>query len=304
MVNIMSKNKNQIFKGAATALITPFSKGRIDFTAMGKIIDYQLENNISALVVSGTTGEAATLSDRERLFLLEFTLERVNGKIPVIAGTGSNDTRHTIKMSKEACAAGCDALLVVTPYYNRANSRGLIENYLAVANTVFCPLIIYNVPSRTSVNIPLSVYIELAKHERIVGVKEASGNLDTISELISHTSDDLDIYSGNDQQNLPILSVGGKGTVSVLSNILPGEVELLCKEFFNGNIDKARAIQQSHIEITKMLFSDLNPIPIKTALSLLGYCSEEFRLPLCSTTDDLKNTILTTLRKYGLIKYD
>lgn len=298
----MSNSKKTIFKGAATALITPFSKGRIDFDSMGKIIDFQIQNNISALVVSGTTGEAPTLSDRERIFLLEYVLERVNGRVPVIAGTGSNDTRHTLKMSKEATAVGCAALLIVTPYYNRANNRGLIENYLAVANNVRCPIIIYNVPSRTCVNIPLSVYCELAKHENIVGVKEASGNIDSIVELIYKTSDYLDIYSGNDSQNLSILSVGGVGTISVLSNILPYEVELLCREYFNGNINDAKELQYSQIELTKLLFSDLNPIPVKTAMSLMGFCGDEFRLPLCPASEELKTIIEKTLVKYNLLK--
>ena len=231
----MSKNKQTIFKGAATALVTPFSDGEVDYKALGNLIDRQISLGIDALVICGTTGEASTLSDLEHKRVLSFALERVGGCVPMIAGTGSNDTAHAIEMSRFASSQGYDALLTVTPYYNKASERGLIKSFTAIADATDKPIILYNVPTRTSCNITLPVYKELAKHENIVAVKEASGNISAIASLIAECGEDFDIYSGNDDQTLPILSLGGAGVISVVSNLIPAEMSALCRAWFYGD---------------------------------------------------------------------
>ena len=299
----MSKNKQTIFKGAATALITPFRDGEVDYAAFGKLIDRQINLGIDALVICGTTGEASTLSDLEHKKVLSFALERAGGCIPMIAGTGSNDTAHAIETSRFASSQGYDALLTVTPYYNKASEQGLIKSFTAIADAVDKPLILYNVPTRTSCNITLPVYKELAKHENIVTVKEASGNMSAIASLVAECGDDFDIYSGNDDQTLPILSLGGAGVISVVSNLIPAEMSALCRAWFNGDAAKCRSLHEKHLGLMNLMFSDINPIPVKTALSEMGLCREEFRLPLCEMTPTRKEKLIQYLDSIGLVDF-
>ena len=276
----MSKFKKSIFTGAATAIVTPFKNGVIDYESFGKIIDAQIDGGIDAIVVAGTTGEAATLTHEEHCECIKYTVEKVAGRVPVIAGTGSNDTAYGIELSKYACEVGADALLLVTPYYNKANPKGLIKNFLRTADEADKPIILYNVPSRTGCNISLPVYRELAKHERIVAVKEASGNLSSIAELFAECGDYFDIYSGNDDQIVPVMSLGGKGVISVLSNLLPAETHQLCQHCLDGNFAEAAKMQLEYLKLINALFCEVNPIPVKTAMNLLGACDIEMRLPL------------------------
>ncbi len=297
----MSKNKKSIFRGAATALITPFLDGEVDYIALGSLIDRQIEGGIDALVICGTTGESATLSDREHHEVLNFALAKANGRIPMIAGTGSNDTAHAIKMSKFACELGYDALLCVTPYYNKATERGLIKSFSTIADASDKPIILYNVPTRTCVNISLNAYRELASHENIVAVKEASGNMSAVAELICECGNSLDIYSGNDDQTLPLLSLGGNGVISVVSNLIPHEMSELCRKWFEGDISGSREIHERYLSLMKLMFCEVNPIPVKTALSTMGLCSEELRLPMCEAEDKTKERLHEALKKYNVV---
>ena len=270
----MSKLKPTIFTGAATAIITPFKKGLIDYESFGRIIDDQIARGIDAIVVAGTTGEAATLTHEEHCYCMRYVVEKVEGRVPVIAGTGSNDTAYGIELSRYACEVGADALLLVTPYYNKATPKGLIKNFLETADKTNKPIILYNVPSRTGCNIPLSVYRELAKHERIVAVKEASGNISTIAELISECGDALDVYSGNDDQIVPIMSLGGKGVISVLSNVLPKETHDMVQMCLDNNYHGATELQLRYLRLINALFCEVNPVPVKTAMAELGWCNQ------------------------------
>ena len=297
----MSKNKKSVFKGTATALITPFRNGEVDFAAFGELIDRQIGCGIDALVICGTTGENATLTDEEHREVLKYALAKSGGKVPMIAGTGSNDTAHAIKMSRFASNLGYDALLVVTPYYNKATERGLTESYIQIANAASCPIILYNVPTRTCCNITLSVYRDLAKHENIVAVKEASGNISAVAELIAECGDDFDVYSGNDDQTLPMLSLGGAGVISVVSNIIPEEMISLCGKWFDGDIEGCRRLHEKHLKLMKMMFCEVNPIPVKTACSLMGLCSDEMRLPMCEIGEENKIKLQKLLTEYRLI---
>ena len=297
----MSKLKKSIFEGAATALITPFRNGAVDYAAFGSLIDTQIAGGIDALVIAGTTGEAATLSHEEHCDILKYAVERVAGRVPVIAGTGSNDTAYGIELSKYACEVGCDGLLLVTPYYNKATPAGLIRSFLATAEATDKPIILYNVPSRTGVNIPLSVYRELAKHERIVAVKEASGNLSAIASLIAECGDALDVYSGNDDQIVPIMSLGGKGVISVLSGILPRETHDMCAACLAGDFKKGAEMQLYYLKLINTLFCEVNPVPVKEASALLGLCSGELRLPLCEMEEQNLAKLKSVMAEYGLI---
>ena len=297
----MSKFKKSIFTGAATAIITPFKNGKIDYVSFEKIIEDQIKGNIDAIVVAGTTGEAATLTHEEHCECIDFVVKQVNGRVPVIAGTGSNDTAYGIELSQYACEAGADALLLVTPYYNKATPKGLIKNFLETADKTNKPIILYNVPSRTGCNITLPVYKELAKHERIVAVKEASGNISAIAELVSECGDYFDIYSGNDDQIVPIMSLGGKGVISVLSNILPKETHDLCKLCADGNFAEGAAMQLKHLKFINSLFCEVNPIPVKTAMAALGYCTEEMRLPLCEMEDANREKLMKAMKELSII---
>ena len=297
----MSKNKKSVFKGTATALITPFRGGGVDFAALGDLIDRQIDSGINAIVICGTTGENATLTDEEHREVLKYALAKSGGKVPMIAGTGSNDTAHAVKMSRFAYAIGYDALLVVTPYYNKATERGLIESYIKIADASDCPIILYNVPTRTCCNITLPVYRELAKHENIVAVKEASGNISAVTELIAECGDDFDVYSGNDDQTLPMLSLGGTGVISVVSNIIPKEMVFLCRKWFDGDTTSCRRLHEKYLKLMKMMFCEVNPIPVKTAAALMGLCSDEMRLPMCEIGEDNKIKLQKLLAQYELI---
>ena len=298
----MSKLKKSIFTGAATALITPFKDGAVDYACLKSLIDSQIAGGIDALVIAGTTGEAATLDHAEHCELLKKSVEYVAGRVPVIAGTGSNDTAYGIELSKYACEVGCDGLLLVTPYYNKATPKGLIESFLATAEATDKPIILYNVPSRTGVNITLPVYKELAKHERIVAVKEASGNLSAIAELIAECGDAYDVYSGNDDQIVPIMSLGGKGVISVFSGILPRETHDLCAACLAGDFKTGAEMQLKYLKLMNTLFCEVNPIPVKTASALLGLCGDEIRLPLSQMEDANLAKLKAVMTEYGLLK--
>lgn len=289
--------KTSIFEGAATALITPFADGKVDFDAFGKLIEFQIENGIDALVVTGTTGEAPTLTDAEHRACISFAVRVAAGRVPVIAGTGSNDTAHAIDMSKYACRAGCDGLLLVTPYYNRATPRGLAESFLKIADETDRPILLYNVPARTGVWLNAAALRPLAAHERIVGIKEASGDVGFAARLMAEFSDSFSLYSGNDDITLPILSLGGKGVISVLSNLFPKEVTAMCRKYREGDTSGAVADQLAFLPLIDALFSETNPIPVKCAAAMLGLCREEYRLPLCPPTDATRKRLSELLEK-------
>ena len=286
-----------VFEGAATALITPFTTDGVDFAAMGRLIDWQIDEGIDALVVCGTTGEAPTLKDEEHQALIEFTVRRTAGRIPVIAGLGSNDTEHAVMMTEFACNAGADGLLVVTPYYNKTTQRGLIRSYERIADASTKPLILYNVPSRTGVDILPETYDVLADHPMIVGIKEASGNIARIVETMTLVGDRLDVYSGNDDQIVPILSLGGKGVISVLSNVLPAKTVELCRRFREGDVAGSAALQKELFPLIKALFSEVNPIPVKAAMAEMGFCEEILRLPLVSMEEKNRKVLMREINK-------
>ena len=294
----MKINKKSVFEGTCTALITPFKNGKIDYFSLKNLIEFQISADIDALLVCGTTGESATLSEDEVHDLICFTVREVAGRVPVIAGTGSNDTKKALRLSHFASEAGADALLVVTPYYNKASSTGLIKHYELIADEVDLPLILYNVPSRTGVNIPLSVYDRLADHDNIVAVKEASPNVSDLGKLVEKCCDRFDIYSGNDDLLLPALSLGGKGIISVLSNLLPREVGDICRFWFSGKTKEASALQIKLLPLINAIFSEVNPIPIKALLAHRGFCVEEYRLPLCPLDEEKLKTILEIANRY------
>ena len=284
-------NKKTIFSGVCTALITPFLDGEIDYKALKKLIEFQIDCGIDALLINGTTGESATLSEKEKQELISFAVREVGGRVPIIAGTGSNSTKKSVELSQFASDVGVNAILVVTPYYNKASHEGLINHYEAIANAVDVPIILYNVPSRTGVNIPLSVYDKLANHKNIVAIKEANPDVPAMAKLFSQFGDKLDIYSGNDDLILPTLSLGGKGVISVLSNILPKETSEICKLWFEGEIDQARALQFRLLPLISAIFSEVNPIPIKALMAKEGFCQEEYRLPLCKMSEGKKKEL-------------
>lgn len=292
----------RIFTGAATALITPMNpNGGIDYTSFEGLIEKQIGGGIDALLVLGTTGEASTLSDYEKQSLIEFAIDKVGGRVPVIIGTGTNDTSRTVELSKYAADAGADALLVVTPYYNKATESGLVRHYLTVADAVRVPIIVYNVPSRTGVNVGISVYRELVRHENIRAVKEASGNVSLAADILSEFGGRLDVYSGCDDLTLPILALGGCGVISVLSNVIPRDVHDLCDRFIRGDKDGARRMQLSQIPLCRAMFSEVNPIPIKRACEIMGICSSHARLPLTEMSERNEKKLRTAMEAYGII---
>lgn len=293
--------KNTVFTGAAVAIVTPFTNNQVNYEQLGALIERQIAGSTDAIVICGTTGEASTLTDEEHRECIKYCVEKVAGRVPVIAGTGSNDTDYAIDLSKYACDVGADALLLVTPYYNKATPKGLIKSFLAVADATNKPIILYNVPSRTGCNIPLSVYRELAKHERIVATKEASGNISAIAEIAAELGDVLDIYSGNDDQIVPILSLGGKGVISVLSNVVPKETHDICQLWFDGKTRESAELQLKLLKLANSLFCEVNPIPVKTAMAMMGFCSEEMRLPLCEMEAANKEKLAAVLKEYKVI---
>ena len=298
----MSRFKPTVFKGAATALITPFRNGAVDYEAFGSVIEEQIRRGVDCLVIAGTTGEGSTLSHEEHVEVLRYAVEKAEKRVPIIAGTGSNDTDYAILLSRAAQDVGCDALLLVTPYYNKATPKGLILSFKAVADATKLPCILYHIPSRTGVTMTMPVYKELAKHERIVGVKEASGNFSLIAELAAECGDSYDIYSGNDDQIVPILSLGGVGVISVLSHLVPEDTHRMVMSYLEGNVSESCALQLKYIPLIKALFSEVNPIPVKTAMGLMGKCSGELRLPLCEMEDGTKAALVNVLRTYKLLK--
>lgn len=272
--------KKEIFTGAAVAIVTPFNDEGINYEELKKLIDFNIENGTDAIVIAGTTGESATMSDEEHKAVIKFTVDYVNKRVPVIAGTGSNDTLYAVGLSQYAEEAGADALLIVTPYYNKTTQSGLIKHYNYIADRVNIPIILYNVPSRTGVNITPKTCAELAKHKNIAAVKEASGNLSQIAEIKALCGDELTIYSGNDDQIVPILSLGGKGVISVLSNVAPKEAHNICQLFFDGKVEESAKLQLEYLKLINALFIEVNPIPVKTALGLMGYKVGPLRMPL------------------------
>lgn len=292
--------KNTIFTGAAVAIITPMNAdGSINYDVFADIIEEQIAGGTDAIVVCGTTGEASTMTDEEHIEAIRFTVEKVAKRIPVIAGTGSNDTGYAIELSKQAEAVGADALLQVTPYYNKTSQRGLVAHFTAIADAVNIPIILYNVPSRTGMTISVDTYIELAKHPNIVATKEASGNFSLIAEIAAKT--DLDIYSGNDDQVLGVLAFGGKGVISVSSNVIPREKHDMVMLFMNGEREKALELQNKYLDMENAMFIDVNPIPVKEAMNLMGKNVGECRLPLVKMEAAKIEKLRAELAKVGLV---
>ena len=292
--------KQTIFTGAATAIITPITPDGIDYEAFGRLIDWQIESGIDALVVAGTTGEGSCLTDDEHREVIRYSVERAAGKVPIIAGTGSNDTDYAIQLTKCACEVGADAALVVTPYYNKATQKGLIKMYESIADASTIPLILYNVPSRTGVNIEPSTFAALADHPMISAIKEANGDFSRMAETMSLVGDKLDLYSGNDDQIIPAMSRGGKGVISVLSNLLPAQTSAMCKYYLEGREKEATALQLKYIPLIKALFCEVNPIPVKAAMAAMGFCEDYLRMPLTSMEDDHKAVLLQRMKEVGI----
>ena len=293
--------KKHIFKGTATALVTPMNESGVDYEALGKLIDWQIAAGVNALVVCATTGEAPTLTDNEHCKVLEFAIQRSGHRIPIIAGTGSNDTNHAIMMSQFACAIGADAVLCVTPYYNRPTQNGLIASYTAIADASTAPVILYNVPSRTGANIEPETYGVLADHPNIVGIKEANGRISKIAETFRVVGDRLDIYSGNDDQTLPILAYGGKGVISVAANVVPERMVKLCSRFFAGDLAGAVKDQLELLPLIQVLFLQTNPIPAKAALARMGMIEDRLRLPLTPMDEPQRSKLYARMEEMGLI---
>ncbi len=293
--------KKPIFTGAATALITPTTPAGVDYEALGRLIDWQIEKGIDALVIAGSTGEGKTLTIAEHKEVLRYSAERIAGRVPMIAGTGSNETSVSISMSQYACQVGADGLLVVTPYYIKATQNGLIKMYNMIADAVTKPIVLYNVPSRTGVNIEPETYARLAEHENIAAIKEASSDISKIATTAALTAGKLDLYSGNDDQTLPILSLGGKGVISVLSNLLPAETSRMCHLWFEGDTAGAAALQLRYLPLIHALFSEVNPIPAKAAMSAMGFCEDFLRMPLTPMEDAHREKLYALMREEGLL---
>ncbi len=294
--------KKTIFRGAGVALVTPMNNdGSVNYEELEKLIEFQISNGTDAIITCGTTGESATLSEEEHHEVINFTVKKVSGRIPVIAGTGSNCTETALKRSIEAENLGVDGLLIVTPYYNKTSQEGIIKHYTYIADRVHIPIILYNVPSRTGVNIKPETYLELSKHPNICAVKEANGDISSIAKTISLCGNNLDVYSGNDDQIVPILSLGGIGVISVFSNICPKECHTMIKEFFDGNTELSARMQIKYLDLMNAMFCDVNPIPIKEALNLKGYKCGPCRLPLCKLNEKNYKHLVDVLEKYSII---
>lgn len=292
--------KDPIFTGSGVAIVTPFINESVDLPLFGTLIDRQLENHTDAIIVCGTTGEASTMSYRERMKTVEFCIDRVAGRVPVIAGTGSNNTENAINLSRDAQSAGANGLLVVTPYYNKATQNGLVSHYRAIGDSVDLPLILYDVPSRTGVSFQAETYKKLSQHPNIIGVKEASGNFDLIEKTRALCPDDFSIWSGNDDETVPICALGGKGVISVVANVIPEEMHRLVQLCLEDRFLEAGKLQIELKQICDALFCEVNPIPVKTALSLMGYGSGTLRLPLCLPLAEHREMIRQTLLHYNL----
>ena len=294
-------SKELIFKGVGTALITPTNEKGIDFENLEKVIEFQIKEGINALIIAGTTGEGSTLDDKEHKELLKFSKEKINHRVPMIAGVGSNDTNYACSLAKYACEIGVDGLLVVTPYYNKATQYGLIQSYTAIAKVSNKPLILYNVPSRTGVNIEPETYLELSKVDNITSIKEANGNLTKIMDAFNLVGDKMYIYSGNDDEITPILSMGGMGVISVLSNMLPKETVEICDKYFAGDVKGSAELQLKYLPLIRALFSEVNPIPIKSAMAKLGYCENFLRLPLTPMNKDKEAKMFKIMQDLKII---
>ncbi|MDO4379410.1 MAG: 4-hydroxy-tetrahydrodipicolinate synthase [Clostridia bacterium] len=289
-----------IFKGVATALVTPLNENGIDYENFERLLKWQVDEGINALVICGTSGEGSTLSDEEHKAALKFAYDVVGGKVPMIAGTGSNDTAYAIELTKYACEIGYDAMLVVTPYYNKATQNGLVKMFETIADASTKPVILYNVPSRTGVNIEPATYAKLAEHPMIAGIKEANGNISKIVETKALVGDKLDIWSGNDDEIVPILACGGSGVISVLSNVLPKKTVELCNRFFEGDVEGSMALQCEMMNLIKALFCEVNPIPAKAAVAAMGFCENYVRLPLTVMEEEHEKVLLQCMREQGL----
>lgn len=295
--------KKIIFKGAGVALVTPMnSDSSVNYDELENLIEFQIKNGTDAIISCGTTGESATLSSQERNNLIEFTVKKVDGRIPVIAGTGCNNTKQALENSLSAEKLGVDGLLIVTPYYNKTSQSGLIKHYEYIADRVKTPIILYNVPSRTGVSIKPQTYLKLSKHENIVAVKEASGDISSLAETISLCKDNLAVYSGNDDQTVPILSLGGIGVISVFSNICPKECHEMVQSYFDGDTEKSKEIQLKYLKLMNAMFCDVNPIPVKEALNLMGFNTGRCRMPLDILSESNYEKLKEILKEYSLIK--
>ena len=292
--------KNTIYKGMATAMVTPMTPHGVDYDALGRFVDFQLEQGINALVAVGTTGESATLSPEERTEVIRFTVERVAGRVPVIAGTGTNNTEHVLEYTRRACDVGADAVLVVTPYYNKATQGGLQAHFTAVADASPKPVILYNVPSRTGCNLLPATVAKLAEHPMIVGIKEASGNMSQVVELFAKCGDKIDVYSGEDALTVPMMSMGGTGCISVLSNVVPGMAVEMTDAALAGDFAKAAQLQCRMLPLINCLFSEVNPIPAKAAVSAMGYGVEHLRLPLTPMEPANREKLFAEMAKLGV----
>ena len=293
--------KNVLFEGCGTAISTPFTKDGVNFEEFGKLIEEQIKNEIDAIIVCGTTGESSTMSTEEKKQTIKFAIDKVARRTKVIAGTGGNNTKSVIEMSKYAEEVGADGLLIVTPYYNKTTQRGLIEHYKAISKEVSIPIIMYSVPSRTGVNITPETCLELSKIDNIVAIKEASGNISQVVKIASLCGDNLSIYSGNDDQIIPVMALGGKGVISVLSNIMPKYTHDMTKKYLDGNVKEANAMQLDVIDLIDALFVEVNPIPVKYALNLMGYDFGIPRLPLIEMSETNKQKMKEVMEKHKLI---
>lgn len=295
--------KQTVFTGAGVAIVTPFTKdNKINYDKLAELLEFQIANKTDAIIICGTTGEGSTLDHEEHSNAIKFTVDVVNKRIPVIAGTGSNDTNYAVKLSNEAEKAGVDALLSVTPYYNKTSQRGLVEHFNYIADRVSVPIILYNVPSRTGVNILPETYAELSKHNRIVGTKEANGDISSVARTIALCGEDFSVYSGNDDQVTALMSLGGKGSISVLSNIAPEVAHNIPALYLEGKYEESRKLQLEYIDLCHDLFIDVNPIPVKEAMNMMGMDVGDCRLPLYRTADAARETLRNTLARHGLVK--
>ncbi len=294
--------KNTIFTGAGVAIVTPMNEdGSVNFDAYADLIDFQIENKTDAIITCGTTGESSTLSDDEHREVIKFAIEQTAGRVPVIAGTGSNDTKYAIELSQAAGEMGADGLLLVTPYYNKTSQRGLVAHFGMIAESVKTPMILYSVQSRTGVNIAPETAFELSKYDNIVAIKEASGNISQVAKIRALCGDNLDVYSGNDDQIVPLLSLGGKGVISVLSNVAPEVAHNICQFYFDGKVEESMKLQLEYLDLCNDLFVDVNPIPVKEALNMMGMNAGPCRMPLCEMTDAAKDKLAATLARHGLL---